>query len=75
MPKNKYSDQISTPKGSGPSGTMNQKSEEGPQAECDQRGPGYDNKTPQSWITGANEDATTKPGFDHSPPRSKMRRN
>lgn len=30
----------------------------------DQDGPGYDNDTPESWVTGANENATTKPGFD-----------
>jgi len=50
-------------------GAMSQVSEEAPQDECDKRGPDYDNLTPQSWITGRNEDATTKPGFDHSQKR------
>ena len=29
--------------------------------------PGYDNEVPvKSWLRGGGEDATTKPGFDHS---------
>ena len=74
MPRNKYSDQISTPKGSGPKGVMDQTSEEAPQCPEDARAPGYDNNHKMDWIRGANEDATTMPHFDHSPPRSKMRR-
>lgn len=35
-----------------------------PQMPEDKQGPGYDNDTPSSWVTGANEDATGKPGFD-----------
>ena len=54
--------------------TMNQKSEEAPQHPENKRGPDYDNRPPQSWITGKNEDATTKPYFDHSPKRSQMKR-
>lgn len=45
--------------------TMDQTSEEAPQFKEDQRAPGYSNVTPESWITGKNEDATTKPSFDH----------
>ncbi len=51
-----------------------------PQAPEDQRGTGYHNDA-SGWVRGArgeptgnNEDATGKPNFDHSPPRSKMRR-
>lgn len=46
--------------------TMDQSTEEAPQCPEDARAPGYDNNTPQSWVTGKNEDATRKPGFDHS---------
>lgn len=44
--------------------SLSQKSEEAPQAECDKRGPDYDNNTSNNWLRGANENATTKPGFD-----------
>ena len=55
--------------------TMNQATEEAPQCPEDRRGPDFSNNTPRnSWLIGANEDATSKPNFDHSPPRSKMRR-
>lgn len=37
-----------------------------PQFPEDKHGPGYDGDTPESWVTGKNEDATTKPGFDHT---------
>ena len=47
---------------------INQKSEEAPQCPEDQLAPAYSNETPESWITGKNEDATTKPGFDRSNP-------
>ena len=66
MPRNKYSDQISTPKGSGPKGTMDQTSQEAPQDYCDQRRePDYSNNTKEKWLTGAVQ-ATEKPGFDHT---------
>ena len=74
MPKNKYSSQITTPKGSGPKGVMDQTSEEAPQCPEDKRAADYDNNHKMDWVRGANEDATTKPGFDKSPDRSKMRR-
>jgi hypothetical protein len=45
----------------------------GPQDPVDQPGPGYFNDTGNNWVRGANEDGR-KPGFDNSPPRSKMRR-
>jgi hypothetical protein len=45
----------------------------GPNTECqppqdptDRHGANYDNNHPNDWIRGVNEDATTKPGFDHS---------
>jgi hypothetical protein len=48
---------------------------------ADSHGPGYSNDVLGRWTAGANgpvdcfhEDATGKPGFDHSPPRRKMRR-
>lgn len=54
---------------------MSQKSEEKPQCPEDARAPGYDNEVPvKSWLRGGNEDACAMPHFDHSPPRSKMRR-
>ncbi len=34
-----------------------------PQDPEDKHGPDYDNDTPNNWLRGANEDATTKPGF------------
>lgn len=34
----------------------------------DQHGPGYANDTKNDWRRGANEDATTRPGFDKSKP-------
>lgn len=37
-----------------------------PQMPEDKQGPGYENDTPETWVSGANEDATTKPGFDRS---------
>ena len=50
------------------------------QAPEDQHGVRYDNQT-SGWVRGArgeptgnNETAEDKPFFDHSPPRSKMRR-
>jgi hypothetical protein len=46
---------------------MSQKSEERPQAECDQRAPGHDNNHPNDWVRGRNEDATRMPHFDKSP--------
>lgn len=49
--------------------TMDQTSEAAPQFREDQPAPGYENKTPQSWVTGKNEDATTMPNFDHSKPQ------
>src|SRR5262249_7082275 len=36
----------------------------GPQAREDQHGPNYDNDTPNNWLRGANQDATTNPNFD-----------
>jgi len=46
---------------------MDQRTEERPQAECDQRAPGYSNEVPvKSWLRGGNEDATRMPHFDHS---------
>jgi len=54
--------------------TLDQRSVEAPQDISNKRGPDYDNRTPRNWLVGANEDATTKPGFDHSPSRDKMRR-
>jgi hypothetical protein len=57
--------------------TMDQSSEEGPQAPEDARGAGYDNIA-SGWVRGAtgkpsmfNETAENKPGFDHSPPARK----
>lgn len=44
-----------------------------PQFREDQHGRGYANNTPRSWVHG-NGDATTRPGFDHSPKRGKERR-
>ena len=43
-----------------------------PQFAEDQCGPGYCPSTPRSWIHGG--DATSRPGFDHSPARGKERR-
>lgn len=37
-----------------------------PQDPMDKQGPDYSNDTPNTWVRGANEDATTKPGFDKS---------
>lgn len=31
--------------------------------------PGYDNDTKDTWVRGANENATTKPGFDSTSKR------
>lgn len=42
-----------------------------PQCPEDQHGPGYSNPTPENWLRGANEDATTKPGFDRSKGRKR----
>jgi hypothetical protein len=57
------------------SGTMSQKSEEAPQRPEDaRREPDYNNIHKMDWVRGANEDACAMPHFDHSPPRSKMRR-
>jgi len=39
-----------------------------PQFHEDRPASGYSNDTPNNWLRGANEDATTKPGFDHSGP-------
>jgi hypothetical protein len=39
-----------------------------PQAPEDRPAKGYANDTPKGWLRGSNEDATTKPGFDHSGP-------
>jgi hypothetical protein len=48
---------------------------EKPQSIEDMRdGKTYYNDHPNDWIRGANETAENKPGFDHSPPRNKMRR-
>jgi hypothetical protein len=44
-----------------------------PQDPINQHGPGYSNNTPRSWLHG-NGDATTRPGFDHSPKRGSERR-
>ena len=51
-----------------------------PQWPDDKQGPKYDNIA-SGWVRGAtgkptmfNETAEHKPGFDHTPPRSKMRR-
>jgi hypothetical protein len=53
-------------------GTMSQVSEEAPQFECDQRGPGYDNIA-SGWVRGAvgkptmkNETAENMPHYDKS---------
>jgi len=35
-----------------------------PQDPVDKHGPGYENDTPNNWLRGANQDATTKPNFD-----------
>ena len=45
-----------------------------PQFREDKRGRGYSNDTPKSWVHGKNGDATTRPGFDHSPKRGGERR-
>src|SRR5262245_40746854 len=37
-----------------------------PQFPEDKRGPDWQDDAPNTWVRGANEDATTKPGFDHS---------
>lgn len=36
-----------------------------PQSPEDKHGPGYDNDT-SGWVHGEGEDATKKPGFDHT---------
>jgi hypothetical protein len=48
-----------------PADPMSQRSEEAPQAECDQRGPDYDNNTKAKWLTGAVP-ATTMTHYDNS---------
>ncbi len=40
-----------------------------PQAPEDKPGPKYENRTPDNWLRGAGENATTKPGFDKSKAR------
>jgi hypothetical protein len=58
------------------SGAFNSNVNQSPEDRHDNRSSpqGYDNDHPDDWIRGAGEDATGKPGFDHSPPRNKMRR-
>ncbi len=52
------------------------RSEQAPQTPDNKHGPKYDNDTPETWVSGANENATTKPAFDkgihggHGPKRS-----
>jgi hypothetical protein len=48
-----------------PTDPMSQKTEEAPQAECDERGPDYDNNTKEKWLTGAVP-ATKMPHYDSS---------
>ena len=44
------------------------RSEQAPQDAVDQHGANYDNDVPlSSWLRGAGEDATQKPGFDRGP--------
>jgi hypothetical protein len=46
------------------------KDQSAPQFKEDAQGPNYRNEVPvDSWLRGANEDATTKPNFDHSKSR------
>jgi hypothetical protein len=47
-------------------GAPSPKSTAAPQFKVDQHGPGYANTVRSDWRRGANEDATTKPNFDHS---------
>jgi hypothetical protein len=79
--RNKYSDELKPAKGNPKYGgadgleldaKLNSAANQSP---SDKQAPGYDNQVPiNSWLRGGGEDATSKPNFDHSGPRSKMRR-
>jgi hypothetical protein len=53
---------------------MRPKDEHGPQFPEDKHGPGYNNEVANDWRRGANEDATTRPGYVPGGGRAKRER-